>query len=106
MVETLPQQVSLLRVTIATGRTHQIRVHLSEAGFPVLGDAVYGGRLARRGLEGAPGKALKASGRQMLHAVRLALDHPVSGAGLELWAPLPPDFRAVLEALRRERDHA
>jgi 23S rRNA pseudouridine1911/1915/1917 synthase len=106
VVESLPQSVSLLRVAIATGRTHQIRVHLSEAGYPVLGDTVYGGRQVRRGLEGPAGQALRAGDRQMLHAVRLALDHPVSGGRLEFWAPLPPDFRAVLDALRRERDSA
>ncbi len=97
-------QASLLRVKIATGRTHQIRVHLSEAGFPVCGDRAYGGRRARAGLTGAAGAALKAAGRQMLHAVELGFDHPVSGQRLELTAPLPPDFRAVLRAL--EKDHA
>ncbi|MBI5524413.1 MAG: RluA family pseudouridine synthase [Desulfarculus sp.] len=94
-----PAGVSLLRVQIATGRTHQIRVHLSEAGFPVLGDAVYGGRRARRALPGAAGAALGAAGRQMLHAVSLAFDHPISGQRLEITAPLPEDFRQVLRAL-------
>lgn len=93
--------VSLLRVRIATGRTHQIRVHLSEAGFPVLGDGLYGGRRGRRSLPEAAGAALKAAGRQMLHAVSLAFDHPVNGQCLEITAPLPPDFRALLAALVR-----
>ncbi|MEW5911961.1 MAG: RluA family pseudouridine synthase [Thermodesulfobacteriota bacterium] len=97
-------EASLLRVTIATGRTHQIRVHLSEAGFPVAGDRTYGGRRARTGLAGEAGRALQAAGRQMLHAVRLGFDHPVSGQRIEVTAPLPPDFRAVLRAL--ERAHA
>ncbi|CAO0821002.1 23S rRNA pseudouridine1911/1915/1917 synthase [Desulfarculales bacterium] len=91
--------VSLLRVRIATGRTHQIRVHLSEAGFPVLGDRLYGGRRGRNKLSGAAGAALKAAGRQMLHAVSLSLDHPVTGQRLEITAPLPADFRAVLSSL-------
>lgn len=91
--------VSLLRVRIATGRTHQIRVHLSEAGFPVLGDGLYGGRRGRRSLPGPAGAALKAAGRQMLHAVSLAFTHPVSGQELAITAPLPEDFRAVLRAL-------
>lgn len=91
--------VTLLRVRIATGRTHQIRVHLSEAGFPVLGDGLYGGRRARRPLPGAAGQALKAANRQMLHAVSLAFDHPVGGQALEITAPLPADFRALLSAL-------
>ncbi|MBI4799300.1 MAG: RluA family pseudouridine synthase [Desulfarculus sp.] len=91
--------VSLLRVQIATGRTHQIRVHLSEAGFPVLGDALYGGRRARRALPGDAGAALGAAGRQLLHAVNLAFDHPIGGQRLEITAPLPEDFRQVLRAL-------
>jgi 23S rRNA pseudouridine1911/1915/1917 synthase len=104
VVEHLPQQVSLLRVAIATGRTHQIRVHMAEAGYPVLGDRVYGGRRFRRGLEAGPGRALKAANRQMLHAVRLSLVHPISRETLDLWAPLPADFRAVLAALREPAD--
>ena len=91
--------VCLLRVQIATGRTHQIRVHLSEAGFPVLGDELYGGRRARRPLPGPAGEALKAARRQMLHAVGLEFDHPISGQRLALTAPLFDDFRALLRAL-------
>jgi 23S rRNA pseudouridine1911/1915/1917 synthase len=98
------QEASLLRVKIATGRTHQIRVHLSEAGFPVAGDRAYGGRRTRSGLNGTAGLALKAAGRQMLHALTLGFEHPVSGQRVEVTAPLPPDFRAVLRAL--EADHA
>lgn len=93
---------SLLRVNIATGRTHQIRVHLSEAGFPVVGDKVYGGRRERRPLPGQAGPAVAAAGRQLLHAVRLAFTHPVTREWLEFTAPLPPDFRAVLRALEEE----
>ncbi len=92
-------EVSLLRVTIATGRTHQIRVHLAEAGWPVLGDAVYGGRRARKLPPGEAGPALKAAHRQMLHALRLAFSHPVTGGKVAVVAPLPADFRAVLHAL-------
>ena len=97
------QEASLLRVAIATGRTHQIRVHLSEAGYPVAGDRTYGGRRARQGLTGSAGQALAAAKRQMLHAVCLGFDNPVSGQRIEVMAPLPPDFRAVLRAL--EHDH-
>ncbi len=97
-------QASLLRVKIATGRTHQIRVHLSEAGFPVCGDRAYGGRRVRAGLAGQAGRALGQAGRQMLHAVELAFDHPVSGRRVAITAPLPADFRAVLRAL--EAEHA
>jgi len=97
------QDASLLRVNIATGRTHQIRVHLFEAGFPVCGDRTYGGRRARSGLPGQAGQALKAAGRQMLHALQLAFDHPVSGERVEVTAPLPADFKAVLRALEADR---
>lgn len=100
LVRHFPQaEVSLLRVAIATGRTHQIRVHLAEAGWPVLGDALYGGRRARRLPPGAAGRELKKAGRQMLHALRLAFRHPVTGQEVAVLAPLPPDFRAVLHAL-------
>jgi len=92
--------LSLLEVEIATGRTHQIRVHLSEAGFPVAMDPVYGGRRGIKRLAPPLAAALKAAGRQMLHARRLALAHPVSGREMEFIAPLPPDFQQVLAAAR------
>jgi len=90
--------VSLVRVTIRTGRTHQIRVHLGEAGHPVAGDALYGG--ARRN---APGR-LAAAGRlssPFLHAARLAFSHPMDGRPLTFEAPLPADRAELVEALRR-----
>ena len=76
---------SLLRVRLDTGRTHQIRVHLSSIGFPVAGDPDYG----RPGLLGL--------GRQFLHATRLAFDHPISGERIELESPLPEDLKTALE---------
>lgn len=96
---------SLLRVKIKTGRTHQIRVHLSEAGFPVVLDATYGGRRQRRSAPEPVAAALKQADRQMLHALELSLDHPITGRPLDLMAPLPKDFRSVLKALL-EFDHA
>jgi len=84
---------TLLRVRLETGRTHQIRVHLSEAGHPLVGETVYIRDLLRAG-----GKPLPAS-RLMLHAVTLGLPHPVTGAPLTFSAPPPPDFVAALEAL-------
>jgi 23S rRNA pseudouridine1911/1915/1917 synthase len=99
VVSRFAPDLSLLRVCIATGRTHQIRVHLSEAGWPVVGDIVYGGRRARRELPGPLGQAIKAAGRQLLHSLRLAFDHPVTKARVEVMAPVPPDFRAVLREL-------
>jgi 23S rRNA pseudouridine1911/1915/1917 synthase len=74
-----------------TGRKHQIRAHLADAGLPVLGDALYGGPLRVQRLE-VP--------RLMLHAAVLELRHPNTGRELVLESPLPPDFVAMLEALR------
>jgi len=79
-------EMTLLRVTLETGRTHQIRVHLATIGLPVAGDPVYG-RAA-----GSP--------RVFLHAARLAFDHPVTGGRVDAVSPLPPDLAGVLEALR------
>jgi 23S rRNA pseudouridine1911/1915/1917 synthase len=86
---------SLLVVSLRTGRTHQIRVHLASVGHPVLGDRLYGGR--RRWV--TEGRSLV--GRQALHAWRLSFDHPISGQRLWFEAPLPEDFRRALELLRR-----
>lgn len=69
-----------------TGRTHQIRVHLQHAGYPIIGDELYG-------IEGPWIE------RQALHAAAMELTHPVTKATLILSAPLPPDFVACLEAL-------
>lgn len=91
--------VSLVRVAIHTGRTHQIRVHMSEAGYPVVGDKTYGGRRQRKPLPGEVGQAVKDADRQLLHATELSFEHPVSKEQIKVAAPLPPDFRAVLRAL-------
>ncbi|OJX30005.1 MAG: ribosomal large subunit pseudouridine synthase C [Burkholderiales bacterium 68-12] len=77
---------TLLEVTIKTGRTHQIRVHLASQGHPIAGDEKYGDfdlnrRLQRQGLK-----------RMFLHAWRLQFDHPATGERTELLAPLPPDL--------------
>ncbi len=97
--------LTLLRVQLETGRTHQIRVHLAHIGLPIVGDPVYGGR--RRQIAGA-GEALQSAlrrfRRQALHAQRLALDHPVTGRHHTFESPLPADFRELLEALRRDAD--
>ena len=89
---------SLLRVNILTGRTHQIRVHLTAIGHPILGDRLYG-KSAQALKDGGkfPGDLIK---RQMLHASRLKLTHPVQGRIMEFEAPLPPDMNSVLDALR------
>ena len=89
--------VTLERVRIATGRTHQIRVHLSEAGHPVVGDALYGG--VRRG---APARlrAAAAMGRPFLHAARLGFRHPRTREPLVFEAPLPDDLSTLIDRLR------
>jgi 23S rRNA pseudouridine1911/1915/1917 synthase len=92
--------VSLVRVKIGTGRTHQIRVHLSEAGHPVVGDAVYGG--VRKKLP-AHLRALADLERPFLHAARLTFAHPTTGKRLTFEAALPPDLAAPLSALDRQR---
>jgi len=93
---------ALLEVRLETGRTHQIRVHLAEAGHPLLGDAVYGGtrREARLAGDHPARRAAEALGRQALHASRLALDHPRTGRRLVFEAPLPADLGRALELLR------
>jgi 23S rRNA pseudouridine1911/1915/1917 synthase len=79
--------VSLLRLRLDTGRTHQIRVHLQAIGHPVCGDPEYGtgGRDSILGLQ-----------RQFLHATRLAFPHPLSGEPIEIVSPLPKDLREAL----------
>jgi 23S rRNA pseudouridine955/2504/2580 synthase len=83
----------LLEAELRTGRTHQIRVHLAHLGFPVAGDDKYGDfalnkQLARLGLK-----------RMFLHAFRLVIAHPRSGAALTLEAPLPEELRSFVSGL-------
>ncbi len=87
LVEALRDR-SLLRVTLETGRTHQIRVHLAAIGHPVVGDRVYG-----------HGPELDLE-RQFLHAAELAFMHPMTGEPIEVSAPLPPDLEAALRLAR------
>lgn len=87
------RHASLLEIHLETGRTHQIRVHMSAMRHPCVGDLTYGADpvLARRlGLQ-----------RQWLHAVRLAFDHPGSGARVEFTSPYPPDLQHALDVVSR-----
>ncbi|MBI5546789.1 MAG: RluA family pseudouridine synthase [Deltaproteobacteria bacterium] len=92
---------ALVQVSLLTGRSHQIRMHFSEAGHPLLGDALYGGtRRDSRLPPLAPARrAAQALGRQALHALRLSLVHPTTGERLACEAPLPADFRSALQEL-------
>ena len=84
---------SLVECVIETGRTHQIRVHMASLGCPVIGDRVYGKGALDRKLEPVPE-------RQMLHAWRLKLWHPVFGVEMSLEAPIPSDMKPYCEASR------
>jgi 23S rRNA pseudouridine1911/1915/1917 synthase len=86
--------LSLLRIAIHTGRTHQIRVHLNAIGHPIVGDSLYGGVHRRVPNTLRPVSRLA---RPFLHAERLAFQHPRTGEYLEFTAPLPDDLRGVLE---------
>lgn len=95
--------VSLVKLAIATGRTHQIRVHLSAIGHPVVGDAVYGG-IHRRVAHNL--RAVLHLERPFLHAARLAFTHPTDGRRVEFDSPLPLDLQTVLDAIvRNEEDY-
>jgi 23S rRNA pseudouridine955/2504/2580 synthase len=90
---------TLLDVTIKTGRTHQIRVHLANEGHPIVGDDKYGDFALNKALargERLPGLRFE---RMFLHARRLAFDHPASGERVELEAPLPPECATLLSQL-------
>lgn len=87
---------SLLRVAIATGRTHQIRVHLSAIGHPIVGDSTYGG-LHRR--TAAHLRAVQRLERPFLHSSRLAFTHPADGRRVEFDSPLPLDLQDVLDEI-------
>ncbi|NJD30299.1 MAG: 23S rRNA pseudouridine(1911/1915/1917) synthase RluD [Gammaproteobacteria bacterium] len=92
-----------VRVQLETGRTHQIRVHLAHAGFPIVGDRVYGGRLTfPRGATEALKAALREFPRQALHAARLEFAHPVTGRPVECRAPLPEDMQSLLRVLEQD----
>lgn len=94
---------TLLRVSLETGRTHQIRVHLSWKHMPIVGDPVYGGRpRIPAGLSENLREQLQQFPRQALHATRLSLAHPVSGEIMRWERPLPADMADLLTALRSE----
>jgi 23S rRNA pseudouridine1911/1915/1917 synthase len=103
VTEYAPQEAfdgsTLLLVRPHTGRTHQIRVHLSAKGWPIVGDKVYGTRANARAV-GKRGDILAEMPRQALHAWRIGFSHPVSGEPMEVEAPLAGDFSEILARLR------
>ena len=108
VVQRLPG-FTLLDVTIKTGRTHQIRVHLAGAGHPIAGDDKYGDFALNKSLARGAGAPVRGPGavhgtgrleRMFLHARRLRFVHPASGQDIELESPLPEDCAGFLRALQ------
>jgi 23S rRNA pseudouridine1911/1915/1917 synthase len=96
-----------LRVQLETGRTHQIRLHLSHIKYPLIGDPVYGGRFGLpRGATPSLIDTLRGFKRQALHAASLGFDHPRSGQRVKLESPVPSDFARLLEVLREDAREA
>ena len=85
-------QAALVRCRIYTGRTHQIRVHFKSIGHPLLGDGTYGWKST---------PAIPEVSRVMLHAEHLVFAHPASGKTMDLTAPLPRDFKALIAELKK-----
>jgi len=95
---------TLVRITLETGRTHQIRVHLAQIGFPVVGDPVYGGRRRLpKGCSPTLAAELQSFPRQALHAALLRLEHPATHREREWRSPLPADMERLLAALEADR---
>ena len=97
---------SLLGVELSTGRTHQIRVHLTHIKHPLVGDPVYGGRpRPPKGCSPTLTAAIQGFPRQALHALRLGLVHPATGQTLTWEVPMAPDLKALIELFRQEATH-
>lgn len=93
------QELTLLQLRLETGRTHQIRVHLSEAGMPVVGDPVYGGGRTANLRDPVLKKLVKALGRQALHARTLGFVHPERGDYLEFTSNPPEEMQRIIDYL-------
>lgn len=99
--------ISMVRLRLETGRTHQIRVHLSEAGFPLVGDEVYGGGSRVANLpDPALRKLIRELNRQALHAMTLGFIHPAKGDYREFSVDLPEDMASLLRYLEEQAPHA
>lgn len=96
---------TLVRVSLETGRTHQIRVHMAHNHTPIVGDPVYGGRLRLpAGASVALREALAGFRRQALHATRLVLAHPASGETVSWEVPVPDDMQRLIKVLREDAE--
>lgn len=97
---------TLVQVSLESGRTHQIRVHMAHLRFPIVGDPVYGGRLRiPAGASPQLAEHLRGFKRQALHAAKLSLTHPDTGQELYWAAPVPPDMSGLMEALAADAKH-
>ena len=97
---------TLVRLTLESGRTHQIRVHMAHLGHAVVGDPLYGGRLRLPAqASSALTEQLRAFKRQALHATHLQLHHPVTDQELQWQSPLPSDMQELLNALEEDQTH-
>ncbi|MFN3606098.1 MAG: RluA family pseudouridine synthase, partial [Cypionkella sp.] len=100
VIEQYGPAAALMECWLETGRTHQIRVHMSYAGHGLLGDQTYGGaRKFSPKIYGEGADLANAFPRQALHAASLGFDHPATGARLEFTSPLPPDLQGLIAAL-------
>jgi 23S rRNA pseudouridine1911/1915/1917 synthase len=99
VVQEFPGPLTLVELSPQTGRTHQLRVHLASEGHPVVGDATYGGGVSRLAMHPRLSGLKGLIHRQLLHAWRLGITHPRTGKPLTWEAPLPEDFRVVVDKL-------
>jgi len=110
VIETFPSReeplTCLVRCTLETGRTHQIRVHMAHLGHPLLGDALYGSGFKTKAnrLSEMGQAALAALGRQALHAAVLGFEHPSTGEPPRFKSPMPRDMQDLLDALKKESE--
>ncbi|WP_367108838.1 RluA family pseudouridine synthase [uncultured Psychrobacter sp.] len=104
-ITALNENYCLLDVGLETGRTHQIRVHLSHIGYPIVGDRVYGGRRQlRAGLTEKQRQVITNFPRQALHAYELGFVHPVTDEDIEVSAPIPEDMQQLIAVLSDDYD--